>query len=85
MDKRSVKNKIKYVSSAKNLRYNHSYNFGGLDPCKFLRNDVIDFCEGAPDGSNEVTAVLVFVWEITEMPNGSRGRRHWEGGEMKSR
>jgi len=84
MDKRSVK-KIKYASSTKNLRYNHSYNPGGLDSCEFLRNDVIDFCEGAPDGSNEVAAVLGFVWEFFEIPNGSRGRRHWEGEEMKSR
>jgi len=72
MDEMSVE-EIKCVSSRKNLRYNHSYNFGGLDPCKFLRNDVIDFCEGAPDGMNEVTAALGFVWEFSEIPNGSRG------------
>ena len=84
MDERSVE-KIKYVSSTKNLRYNHSYNFGGLDPCKFLRNDVIDFCEGMPDGLNEVTVVLGFVSEFSEMPNGSRGRRHWEGEGMKNK
>jgi len=72
MDERSVE-RIKCVSSTKNLRYNHSYNFGGLDPCKFLRNDVIDFREGAPDGSNEVTAALGFVWEFFEIPNGSQG------------
>jgi hypothetical protein len=45
----------------KNLRYDYSHNFRGLDPCKFLRDDVLDLGEGAPDGLKEVAAALGFV------------------------
>ena len=84
MDRRSVK-KIKYIFLTKNIRYNYGHNFSGLDPCKFLRDDVIDLGEGAPDGLKEVAAALGFVWVLSEMPNRSRGRRHWRGEGMKGR
>ena len=81
MDK--VSNEIKYVSSRKNSRYNHNYYFGGLDPCEFLRNDIVDFCESAPDGSSQVATILRTVWELSEIPNAGR-RRHWERKRVTS-
>ena len=60
MDRRLVK-KIKYIFLTKNLCYDYSHNFRGLDPCKFLRDDVLDLGEGAPDGLKEVVAALGFV------------------------
>lgn len=53
VDKRSVTKIEKKVQLfGEDLRYNHSYYFGRSNPCEFLRNDGIDFCESAPDGSN---------------------------------
>jgi hypothetical protein len=31
-----------------------------------------------PDRSNKVAAVLGFVWELSEIPNGRQAQRYWK-------
>jgi len=42
-----VSNEIKCVFSRENSCYNHNYYFDEVNSCKFLKNDIVNFCIGA--------------------------------------